>query len=140
MAARAIGRLPAASRVRKRAEFRRVQAQALRVVTRHFVFLLHMAAASSPSTSLRAATRLGITASRKVGNAVRRNRAKRLVREAFRATRDLWWPGLDLVVLVKSDLQDMKLDQVVEEWRGASNALKRIAQRSAEKVQSEART
>jgi ribonuclease P protein component len=127
MAVKAIGRFSAASRVRKRAEFRRVQAQALRVVTRHFVFLLHMNTAAAPRS---AATRLGITASRKVGNAVHRNRAKRLVREAFRATRDLWWPGLDVVVLVKSDLGDMKLDQVVAEWRGASGSLTRVAKQS----------
>jgi ribonuclease P protein component len=139
MAAKAIGRFPAASRVRKRAEFRRVQAQALRVVTRHFVFLLHMhaAAASSPERRRKAATRLGITASRKVGNAVHRNRAKRLVREAFRATRDLWWPGLDVVVLVKSDLGNLKLEQVVEEWRGASGSLTRVATQ-AQKLESRA--
>ncbi|HEX2879460.1 MAG TPA: ribonuclease P protein component [Polyangiaceae bacterium] len=135
MAVKAIGRFSAASRVRKRAEFRRVQAQALRVVTRHFVFLLHMNAAAAPSPApgrreRSTATRLGITASRKVGNAVHRNRAKRLVREAFRATRDLWWPGLDVVVLVKSDLGDMKLDQVVDEWRGASGSLTRVAKQS----------
>jgi ribonuclease P protein component len=134
MAAKAIGRLSPASRIRKRAEFRRAQAQAVRVVTRHFVFLLHMHAAAeataSPERSRRAATRLGITASRKVGNAVNRNRAKRLVREAFRATRDLWWPGLDVVVLVKTNLGDMKLDQVVDEWRGAGSSLRRIAKQA----------
>ncbi len=70
-----------------------------------------------------------------MGNAIHRNRAKRLVREAFRATRDLWWPGLDVVVLVKSDVYGMKLDQVVEEWRAAGPALSRIAQRSARKPQ-----
>lgn len=126
MAVKAIGRLSAALRIRKRAEFRRVQAQALRVVTRHFVFLLHMA-----PVDVSTAARLGITASRKVGNAVHRNRAKRLVREAFRSTRDLWWPGLDLVVLVKSDLGDMKLDRVVDEWRGAGGALNRMAKRAS---------
>jgi ribonuclease P protein component len=80
---------------------------------------------------------LGITASRKVGNAVHRNRAKRLVREAFRATRDLWWPGLDVVVLVKSDLGNLKLEQVVEEWRGASGSLTRVATQ-AQKLESRA--
>jgi ribonuclease P protein component len=80
---------------------------------------------------------LGITASRKVGNAVRRNRAKRLVRAAFRATGDLWWPGLDVVVLVKSDLGDMKLDQVVDEWRAASPSLARVA-KQAQKPESRA--
>ena len=40
-----------------------------------------------------APARLGITASRRVGGAVVRNRAKRLVREAFRATPELWFSG-----------------------------------------------
>ncbi len=44
--------------------------------------------------------RLGITVSRRVGNAVRRNRWKRLLREAFRVMQsDL--PGLDLVCVVR---------------------------------------
>jgi ribonuclease P protein component len=44
--------------------------------------------------------RLGITVTRKVGNAVRRNRIKRLVREWFRARRDELGP-CDLVVVAK---------------------------------------
>jgi ribonuclease P protein component len=44
-------------------------------------------------------TRLGIIASKKVGNAVMRNRAKRLIREAFRKNKAAFPPGLDLVVI-----------------------------------------
>jgi len=62
---------------------------------------------------------LGITASRRVGNAVVRSRAKRLIREAFRATRELWPSGVDLVVIVKRATGDTKLDSVIVEWLAA---------------------
>ncbi|NBC10277.1 MAG: ribonuclease P protein component [Planctomycetes bacterium] len=44
--------------------------------------------------------RLGLTVSRRVGNAVTRNRIKRRLREAFRLGRADWPTGLDLVVIV----------------------------------------
>ena len=43
--------------------------------------------------------RLGISASRRVGNAVVRNRWKRLLREAFRLTRQKLPQGIDLIVI-----------------------------------------
>ncbi|MFW5693471.1 MAG: ribonuclease P protein component [Thermoguttaceae bacterium] len=43
--------------------------------------------------------RLGLSVSRKVGGAVRRNRWKRLLREAFRLERANLPPGVDLVVI-----------------------------------------
>ena len=46
--------------------------------------------------------RLGLSVSRKVGNAVFRNRWKRLLREAFRLSRDKLPDGLDLVVIPRS--------------------------------------
>jgi ribonuclease P protein component len=45
--------------------------------------------------------RLGITVSRKVGNAVVRNRFKRRTREWFRSQRSLLNPEIDLVVIAR---------------------------------------
>ena len=86
----------------------------MRVSTPRFVLILSASAAPHASEP-----RLGITASRRVGNAVVRSRAKRLIREAFRATRELWPAGIDLVVIVKRATGESKLDSVVAEFLGA---------------------
>jgi ribonuclease P protein component len=110
-------------RVRKRAEFERIQREGERVNTRRFVLILsRQLEATLPS-------RLGVTASRRVGNAVVRNRAKRVVREAFRATDDLFRDGVDLVVIVRAPLGDTRLGEVVDEWRAAAHV---IARRTAQ--------
>ena len=86
--------------------------------TPRFVLILSASsAADSP--------RLGITASRRVGNAVVRSRAKRLIREAFRATRELWPAGIDLVVIVKRAPGESKLESVVSEWHAARPQIER---------------
>ena len=48
--------------------------------------------------------RLGITATRKIGNSVERNRARRLVREAFRRNKWLAPNGVDIVINVRRSL------------------------------------
>jgi ribonuclease P protein component len=60
-------------------------------------------------------TRVGVTASRKVGGAVRRNRVKRLVREAFRRHKLLFPAGLDVVFIAKKNAVEVSYDQVVRE-------------------------
>jgi ribonuclease P protein component len=106
------------ARVRKRAEFERIQKGGARVSTRTFVLIV-------AARSDRGPTRLGITASRKIGGAVTRNRAKRIVREAFRAERELFLPGIDLVVIVRKPPGTMKPADVAAEWRGATKQLVR---------------
>lgn len=75
-----------------------------------------------------AAARIGITASRKIGTAVLRNRAKRLVREAFRATRAVWPAGTELVVIVRRFDSRLRLADVVAEWRRAETQIRRCLQ------------
>jgi ribonuclease P protein component len=45
--------------------------------------------------------RLGMSVNRKVGNAVRRNRIRRLIRESFRLMQHDFPAGYDLVVVVR---------------------------------------
>jgi len=47
--------------------------------------------------------RLGISVHRKAGNAVRRNRIKRLIREVFRLHRDLFPLSADIVLAVRPE-------------------------------------
>jgi ribonuclease P protein component len=62
-----------------------------------------------------AATRIGVTASKKLGGAVVRNRVKRRVREAFRRHKMLFPGGLDLVFIAKKGAVDADYEQVVRE-------------------------
>lgn len=86
---------PRARRVRKRLDYLRIQNQGRRISTPHFlVFTLPSTAAAD------APTRFGITVSRKVGDAVTRNRVKRWIRESCRRWSDVP-PRLDVVVVAR---------------------------------------
>ena len=119
---RPVGRFPPRQRVRKRSEYQSIQARARRVVTRRHVLLVYARDDSSGA-------RVGTIASRKVGNAAERNRAKRLIREAFRATRWLWPDDVDVVVIVRRPPSGEKLADVIEDWTAAAAA---VAARVAE--------
>lgn len=72
--------------------------------------------------------RLGLSVPRRVGNAVRRNRVKRLLREAFRQARPLHPAGVDLVLLVRPH-EPMDLAAYTERLR---KLLERVAARAAQ--------
>ncbi|HEY6879157.1 MAG TPA: ribonuclease P protein component [Polyangiales bacterium] len=103
-------------RLRKRFEFRRLRDQGRRVHTRSFV--LTVARGDQPQA------RIGITVSRQVGNAVRRNRIKRLLREAFRRHRTLFPRAADIVVIAKTGCRADSLAEVTSELTQASAALR----------------
>ena len=60
-------------------------------------------------------SRLGIAATKKIGGAVERNRAKRLIREVFR--RNKIAPGIDVVVVPRRELLNARLTILEEEFR-----------------------
>lgn len=108
-------------RLRRRADFLRVQSTGQRVSTPHFVLLV--AARSDGSAPEREPSRLGVVATKKVGHAAARNRIKRLCRECFRT-----WPGfvpngIDLVVIAREGAHELRLADVRAEWSRARPAL-----------------
>jgi ribonuclease P protein component len=68
--------------------------------------------------------RIGLTVSRKVGNAVVRNRVRRRLREAFRR-RWATLPPVDLVCIVRSAAADASWDDLVREVDRLVGALAR---------------
>ena len=92
------------------------------MTTPHFVLLI------APSSEGRPA-RLGVTASKHVGDAVRRNRTKRLVREAFRLHPELFPDGIDLVVIARAGAPTLSLADVVAEWTAVRSLVAKRAKR-----------
>jgi ribonuclease P protein component len=88
-------KFPPARRVRRRWEFNRIHREGVRVSTRSFTVIARVAVQGEQA-------RLGLAVNRRVGNAVLRNRLRRLIRETFRA-QAASLPAVDLVVIVKPE-------------------------------------
>lgn len=56
--------------------------------------------------------RLGITATKKIGNAVQRNRARRIIQEAYRLLEDEIPTGLDIVIVARKKAVYSKMQTV----------------------------
>lgn len=119
-----IGRgLPQSRRLRKRTDFQRIYRNGIRVVGRYLVVF----AESGPA----AKNRLGITASRKIGCAVVRNRCKRRIREVFRLNRSRLPHGnIDVVMNARRGCAEVPWQEI---WRDYARCLERLNQILVEK-------
>ena len=61
-------------------------------------------------------SRVGVVASRKVGNAVIRNRAKRWMRELFRRNKDLLEPPVDLLIVASAAIKEATWPELTETY------------------------
>ena len=83
-------------RLRSRRDYLAVQSAGVKINTRHFLALI----AKTPSEIGGTVGRVGFTVTKRVGNAVTRNRLKRLMREWLRQN-DWIGPGWDVVLVAK---------------------------------------
>lgn len=84
--------LPASARLRTQRHFRRVYQRGRRASGRYVTAVGLLDPTGGP-------TRLGVSVSKDHGGAVRRNKLKRLLREAFRLERHRLPDGLDLILI-----------------------------------------
>jgi ribonuclease P protein component len=109
---------PSACRIRRTADFQRAYRRRCSVANEQIVVYGH-------ANELGHA-RLGISASRRLGGAVVRNRWKRLIREAFRLSRPQLPAGIDLIVIPRPDAEPT--------LASLAAALPRLAERLAKKL------
>ncbi|HRR32343.1 MAG TPA: ribonuclease P protein component [Candidatus Sumerlaeia bacterium] len=100
---------PKEFRLLKKTEFRKVYEEGQVVRSQAFVLFYIKGEEEKPS-------RLGITVTRSFGRAVRRNRIKRLIREAFRLLRPSMAMGLDMVINVRSGADKLGFREVFDQF------------------------
>jgi ribonuclease P protein component len=138
---------PRRLRLQRRREFLRVQRSGAKHHTRFFLVFVAPSALRGRGPALLAPgvptgeaqskpsglppTRLGVTVTRKVGKAVKRNRIKRLVREAFRREHHALPAGLDMVWVAKRDAVDSTFEAVVHDMRALAGRLETSPHRRA---------
>lgn len=100
---------PKRARLRKRPEFIHLSRSGKKQHTANFVVITR--------ETDRSEARLGITVSSKVGNAVVRNRVKRLLRESFRQWNRQIVPPQDILVIAKPGAANLSFLEVASEIR-----------------------
>ncbi|MFW6146954.1 MAG: ribonuclease P protein component [Thermodesulfobacteriota bacterium] len=99
-------------RILKRSDFININRHGRRIRTQNFTLI------EQPNGG--DITRLGITVSKKVGNSVKRNRLKRLIREFFRNHKHQIPTGYDIVIIPLQTIEEPDFSAICEEL---SNAL-----------------
>ena len=98
--------MPKKARLLKRAQFLTLSKQGKRIYTGCFIAIVVKGTAQN--------NRIGITVSKKVGNAPERNRIKRLIREYFRHNRESIPGPKDINIIARKDLTPLSNQQIME--------------------------
>ena len=105
-------RLPRSSRLRHRSDFTRIRSQGGRLIQSHLVLNWLVLPGTCP-------TRVGIIVSRRVGPAVVRNRARRLLRESVRLHQHELRGQVDLVLVARPSIAGRSFAEVETDFLGA---------------------
>ncbi len=94
-------------RLLNKKDFLKIRKKGIRLLSGSFIIFAH--------NNNYGFNRLGIAASVRVGNAVRRNRIKRLLREFFRLNKNIFPNSTDIFISVKKEAKIGKLCEVEQE-------------------------
>lgn len=93
------------NRIKKNEDFQKVFKQGKSMANRQFVIYM----LNQPEEK---EFRLGLSVSKKIGNAVTRNRVKRLVRQVFLEEKDSLKTGMDYIVIARKPASEMDYHEV----------------------------
>ena len=108
--------IPKEFRIKNSNEFSSIRRLGLRRVKPYFITQLKFSESSDASAESKPLTRLGIIASRRVGNAVIRNRGKRIFRRLFYKHQLLLPEGSQLVVILRLGFNKMSFSQLEKDF------------------------
>ncbi|MEN8661960.1 MAG: ribonuclease P protein component [Lentimonas sp.] len=114
--------VPASQRLRKQSEFRQIRSQGKRI---HCGSFIYQCLRRDGSTS--AVARLSVIASRRVGNAVKRNYGKRMLREIFCNNQAALPSHCDVVIVLRSSFDTQSFGQLEERYLKACASICKMA-------------
>ncbi len=119
----------ASQRLRKQSDFQQIRSQGKRIHCGSFIF---QCLQRSPQVS--ALPRLSVIASRRVGNAVKRNHGKRMLREIFRRHQTELPPYSDVVIVLRSSFDTQTYAQLEARYLKACNGVRQSMKPQAEET------
>ena len=99
--------VPTSKRVRSRNDFQKIRSLGKQVFCKSFIRRYTLRLNEQPTNR-----RLGVIASRRVGNAVKRNRGKRVFRELFRIHEAKLPSNCDIVIILRSGYSNYTFEEL----------------------------